>query len=447
MPPRYSYWTIIAGGLPTAFRAAEREDLMPTFQRLREKHPDAEMKWFARGKLWESPEAARTPRVEHGDRAADRWRDRGDRGDRERRPRSAGAPGGEPRDEVRKRDWRPGGEHRDPRQQFKDAKKARNQRWREEKFERKQRFADTPSNRAGGRPSEHRGGPGADRKGGPPRREWNARPPREKPHGDKFAPRGDRSYRPDKDRRAESLDRQASGRPGRERDVRPPREKPHGDKFRPRDDRSSRPDRDRRTESFDRQSSGQPGREWDARPPRQKPRGDTFAPRGDRSSRPSQERKGGHPGRPRGDWNARPPREKPHGDKFAPRPTDHARRDGPSGGPGDWRKSLPRDSWRDAPREKPHGDKLRAASPARPFSARERFERRNKHAADFGQGGFRTQATEEPAAPPRPRGPNREPKPSDNPAPSAPPRPNEPEIPPPGPPERGRLKTNRRNER
>ena len=49
MPPRYVYWTIIAGGLPTAFRAAERDDLMPTFKRIREKHPDAEMKYFARG--------------------------------------------------------------------------------------------------------------------------------------------------------------------------------------------------------------------------------------------------------------------------------------------------------------------------------------------------------------------------------------------------------------
>ena len=64
MPPRYAYWTIIAGGLPTAFRAAEREELLPTFQRIREKHPDAQMKWFARGKLWESPEAAR---VRHDD--------------------------------------------------------------------------------------------------------------------------------------------------------------------------------------------------------------------------------------------------------------------------------------------------------------------------------------------------------------------------------------------
>ena len=39
MPPRYAYWTIIAGGLPTAFRAADREELLPTFQRIKEKHP------------------------------------------------------------------------------------------------------------------------------------------------------------------------------------------------------------------------------------------------------------------------------------------------------------------------------------------------------------------------------------------------------------------------
>ena len=60
MPPRYSYWTILAGGLPTSFRAAERDDLLPTFNRLQERHPDAEMKWFQRGRLWESPEAAQS---------------------------------------------------------------------------------------------------------------------------------------------------------------------------------------------------------------------------------------------------------------------------------------------------------------------------------------------------------------------------------------------------
>jgi hypothetical protein len=52
MPPRYSYWTIIAGGLPTAFRAADREELLPTFHRIKEKHPDAEL-IFRAGKVVE----------------------------------------------------------------------------------------------------------------------------------------------------------------------------------------------------------------------------------------------------------------------------------------------------------------------------------------------------------------------------------------------------------
>jgi len=138
MPPRYSYWTIIAGGLPTAFRAAERDDLMPTFKRIQEKHPDAEMKWFARGKIWESPEAARQ--------------------DTEARRRPP---------EGRGRDWRPGGEHRDPRQKFKDAKKKGNQDRRQQRFERKQaspRSETPPRDVTAGRP--------------PVRRPHSPRPPR-----------------------------------------------------------------------------------------------------------------------------------------------------------------------------------------------------------------------------------------------------------------------------
>src|SRR6188508_2794604 len=120
MPPRFVYWTILAGGLPTAFRAAEREELLPTFKRILEKHPDAEMKYFARGKLWSSPEEARA--------------------DLETRP---------PRD-GRGKAWRPGGEHRDPRQKFKDAKKDRNLRWRKEKHERRAGFGGKPSGPAAG---------------------------------------------------------------------------------------------------------------------------------------------------------------------------------------------------------------------------------------------------------------------------------------------------------
>ena len=119
MPPRYAYWTIIAGGLPTAFRAAEREDLLPTFQRIKEKHPDAEMKYFARGKLWESRDAARAAQQRGGPPAR-----------RDRRGRDGTR-------DARGRDWRPGGEHRDPRQKFVDAKKQRNASIRKERWQRK----------------------------------------------------------------------------------------------------------------------------------------------------------------------------------------------------------------------------------------------------------------------------------------------------------------------
>ncbi len=112
MPPRFVYWTILAGGLPTAFRAALREELLPTFRRIQEKHPDAELKYFARGRLWASPEEARE--------------------EAERR-RAAGPPAA-----GRGRDWRPGGEHRDPRQRFKDAKQAKNRQRRDERFERRE---------------------------------------------------------------------------------------------------------------------------------------------------------------------------------------------------------------------------------------------------------------------------------------------------------------------
>jgi hypothetical protein len=93
MPPRFAYWTILIDNKPTAFRAREREELLPTFNQLRRKNAEVVMKWFARGRLWESAEA---------DRAAQR------------------AP--KPRVEKRDHDWRPGGAHKDPRARF--AKKA-----------------------------------------------------------------------------------------------------------------------------------------------------------------------------------------------------------------------------------------------------------------------------------------------------------------------------------
>jgi hypothetical protein len=140
VPPRFAYWTIIAGGLPTSFRAADRDDLLPTFNRIKEKHPDAEMKYFARGRLWNSMDEAKSALRQARETDA---------------RRRTQAPS-----ERRGRDWRPGGQHRDPRQRFTDAKKERNQQRRQQRWEQRQAGESGPS----------RGN----------------RPPRGKPHGDRF---------------------------------------------------------------------------------------------------------------------------------------------------------------------------------------------------------------------------------------------------------------------
>ena len=108
MPPRHHYWTIILEGKPTAFRAHTQEELIPTLKQLQGRHADAVMKWFARGRLWESQDE------ERAEAAA------------KRRP----APGARrpPSGDRRPREWRPGGDHADPRDRFKvprDVKRAR----------------------------------------------------------------------------------------------------------------------------------------------------------------------------------------------------------------------------------------------------------------------------------------------------------------------------------
>ena len=70
MPPRHAYWTIILEGQADRFPRATPEELLPTFKQLQAKHPDIEMKWFARGKLWESQEEERS--CQHAARAGGR---------------------------------------------------------------------------------------------------------------------------------------------------------------------------------------------------------------------------------------------------------------------------------------------------------------------------------------------------------------------------------------
>src|SRR5687767_8743247 len=146
MPPRHAYWTIIVDDQPTSFRAHDVEELLPTFNRLREKHPSATLRWFERGQLWESRDAAKAAGGGEGER---RWEgprpDRdGERGDQPREAR-----GDRPRDtERRGKEWRPGGEHRDPRQKYKDAKKAKWGRFKQQirgRWEEKQNREAPPS--------------------------------------------------------------------------------------------------------------------------------------------------------------------------------------------------------------------------------------------------------------------------------------------------------------
>src|SRR5262245_11809185 len=85
------YWTILIDGAPTAFRARNQEELLPTLAQLKRTNKDVVLKWFARGRLWESQEAER-----------ESWRQRVQR----------------PPQERRGKDWRPGGQHKDPRARF-----------------------------------------------------------------------------------------------------------------------------------------------------------------------------------------------------------------------------------------------------------------------------------------------------------------------------------------
>ena len=58
MAGKHAFWVIVVGTTPTSFRARHPEDLLPTLKQLQNTQPDVALRWFDRGKLWESPEAA-----------------------------------------------------------------------------------------------------------------------------------------------------------------------------------------------------------------------------------------------------------------------------------------------------------------------------------------------------------------------------------------------------
>jgi hypothetical protein len=108
VPPRFAYWTILIDNAPTAFRARDPQELLPTLNQLKRTNKDVVMKWFARGRLWESQQD--------------------ERDDFQRRKR---APRPQRTREQRGRDWRPGGAHKDPRARF--ARKGRDKRGHDKK--------------------------------------------------------------------------------------------------------------------------------------------------------------------------------------------------------------------------------------------------------------------------------------------------------------------------
>ena len=96
---QHAFWIIVDGQTPTSFRSRQREDLVPTLHQLQRKQPQVSLMWFERGRLWPSPTEAR---------------------DALNMRRSS--PTG------RTRQWRPGGEHVDPRAKYdisRDQKRAR----------------------------------------------------------------------------------------------------------------------------------------------------------------------------------------------------------------------------------------------------------------------------------------------------------------------------------
>jgi hypothetical protein len=95
MPPRFTYWTILIGAEPTAFRARERHELVPTLRQLQRKQPAATLKWFAHGRVWDSPEHERETRAaELRRRMRSRRPERPERAGRPDRPGPPGRPSG-----------------------------------------------------------------------------------------------------------------------------------------------------------------------------------------------------------------------------------------------------------------------------------------------------------------------------------------------------------------
>jgi hypothetical protein len=156
MPPRYAYWTILVDEQPTAFRAGSLEDLLPTFNRLKEKSPSARMVWFQNGKVWNSRVEAQEAMFARGERGRAGDARQGSFRDRPARPQNpafAKATAGKPR--PRTQDPRP--KTQDPRPRTQDPRPAKLE-WRPKDENRPSRPQDLKTSRPQGpRPSKPQG--------------------------------------------------------------------------------------------------------------------------------------------------------------------------------------------------------------------------------------------------------------------------------------------------
>jgi hypothetical protein len=170
---RNQFWTILIGTETTSFRARDRETLVPTLKQLQRRNPDAVIKWFDHDRLFDSPIEAERARM-----AAER--------------------------EKRPKDWRPGGEHRDPRARYQLTRDEKRRRFKLRAI--KERTGPKADGAASGRPAPRTaGGRAAPSGGGQQTRRGDSRPPskfRSRAPGQKSAPaaRRPRSRAPGKRR-------------------------------------------------------------------------------------------------------------------------------------------------------------------------------------------------------------------------------------------------------
>ena len=349
MPPRFAYWTIILDGTPTSFRTKEREEILPLFNQLKAKNPTALLKWFSGGTLWDSPEQAREERERVKVRAFREERAKEAKAQQDGAPdplaefriahgrpadgsddpsRSAAQPPMPAQDRAPRRgkDWRPGGEHRDPADKYKLPPGEARKRWKE------RHLGPRGPKPFGSKPGGDR--PWSDKPRGP--KPFGSKPPGDRPWSDK--PRGSRPF---------------GSKPGGDRpwSDRPKGDRPWGDKPRGPKPFGSKPPGDRPWSDKPRGS-----RPFGSRPPGDRPWSDK------RGGPPSTLRQAqGRPEQGRGATRGGDDRSLRPGKPFGSKPGGDRRWSSGSSDPGAPRAPRPFGA-------KPFGSK--PGGPRKPFGAR-----------------------------------------------------------------------------